>query len=134
MNDVAPEPAEGTPSTTEAPPKKGSPLWGCLGLAVLVIGLPVACAIASSGGGSSWEPTAFEARSICEDWVRDKLKAPATADFTDGDETGGPTAYTITGTVDAENSFGAMLRTTWSCDIEYRASDEQWHGNATLDE
>lgn len=66
--------------------------------------------------------------------MRDKLKAPATADFTDGSDSGGPNSYTITGTVDAENSFGAMLRTGWSCDIEYRDADQMWHGSATLDE
>lgn len=101
---------------------------------VAVIALPVACSIASSGGGSSWEPTPYEARSICEDWVRDKLKAPATAVFTDGRDSGGPNSYMITGTVDAENSFGAMLRTAWSCDIEYRDAVQTWHGSATLDE
>lgn len=105
---------------------------GCLGVVALVIVTAVACSI--GGGEDSWEPTATEARLVCEDWVRDQLKAPATADFTDGAESGGPSSYTISGEVDAENSFGATLRTSWTCSIEYRDSDEQWHGRAVLDE
>lgn len=109
---------------------------GCLVIAALVIGIPVACtAIASVGGGDDdWKPTATEARLICEGWVRDQLKAPSTARFVDGTTTGGPTAYTVTGAVDAENSFGAKLRTDWTCDVEYREADQQWHGRAVLDE
>lgn len=109
-------------------------LLGCLGVLVLVVGLPVACTALSMGGGSSWEPTGAEARSICEGWVRDQLKAPSTARFQDGTTSGGPTAYTVTGTVDAQNGFGGTVRTGWSCTVEYRDSDEQWHGRATLDE
>ncbi len=106
---------------------------GCLVLAAVVIGIPVACVAANSGGGSdTWEPTASEARSVCEGWVKDKLKAPSTADFQDGDTTGGPTSYTITGTVDAENSFGAQIRSSWTCAIRYMDRDQKWHGSATV--
>jgi hypothetical protein len=114
--------------------KKSGLGWGCLGIVALVIGVPVACTIAYSGAGSSdWAPSAIEARNICEDWVREQLKSPSSADFNDGSVTGaGAGPYTITGTVDAQNSFGAMLRSDWTCTIEYRA-DEKWHGSADVD-
>ncbi|UJP39325.1 hypothetical protein [Cellulomonas palmilytica] len=113
-------------------PKKGG--WGCLWLAVLVIGVPAACtAIASSSGQGSWEPTSREATAVCEDWVREKLKAPSSAEFSGATASGyGAGPYTVSGKVDAQNSFGALIRSSWTCTIEYRASDEKWHGSASL--
>jgi hypothetical protein len=56
------------------------------------------------------------AEITCEKLVTDRLKAPATADFT------GVTTYQDTvgdyitkGAVDSENSFGANLRNTFTC-------------------
>lgn len=125
-------------SAPSAAPKGNGRKWafGCLGAVALFIGLTAACGALLSAGGSSddWEPTTVEARAICEDWVREQLKAPATARFSDGTESGGVGSYVITGSVDAENSFGAMLRTEWTCTITYVESDEKWHGQATLDE
>lgn len=124
------ESTEGTPAPATKN-TKGCAL-GCLGVVAAVVFAAVACSVSGGSGGDSWEPTAFEARSICEDWVREQLKAPSTAKFIDGLESGGPVKYDITGEVDAENSFGAPLRTAWTCSIEYRDSDEQWHGSAVL--
>lgn len=110
------------------------PLLGCLGLVVLVIGVPVACtAVSMSDGGDEWAPTALEARLICEDWVTERLVSPSTAEFNDGTTTGGPVAYTVTGSVDSQNAMGGTLRTDWSCEVEYRESDQQWHGRVDVD-
>lgn len=61
-------------------------------------------------------PTEDGAISVCHQAVEAKLKAPATAEF------GGETASTgtgedwaVTGWVDAENGFGALIRTDWKC-------------------
>lgn len=107
---------------------------GCLWLALLVIGVPAACtaALSARGGSAEWEPTAVEARTICEDWVREQLRSPATARFQNGTSAGADGSYLITGTVDAENGFGALVRTPWTCEVDYRASDEKWHGSADL--
>lgn len=62
----------------------------------------------------------------CETMVRERLKAPATARFSDPhagdalDELGGSNIV-WRGHVDAENSFGANLRTPFVCTVE----DEQ---------
>lgn len=55
------------------------------------------------------------AKRACEGFVRDQLKAPATADFSSEDVTANSPLYTVTGAVDAENSFGAKLRSRFTC-------------------
>jgi len=48
--------------------------------------------------------------------VRHQLKSPSTAKFPIGgtcSPTGTPGQYRVTGQVDAQNSFGAMLRSDW---------------------
>lgn len=125
------------PSQTEKPALTPEKKWFNIKAGIVIVFFtlaPVGCTMANlnHGGASDWEPTTREARGICEDWVRDKLKAPATAHFQDGAESGAAGRYTIAGTVDAENSFGADVRTSWSCTINYSDSDEKWHGSATL--
>ncbi|MCL1870998.1 MAG: hypothetical protein FWF90_11375 [Promicromonosporaceae bacterium] len=126
MSETAPE---------STPKSNGKRLGlGCLVVAIVVIGVPAACtAVLSMGGsGSDWTPTVTEARTVCEGWVKDQLKAPATAHFVDGSSTGSAGTYSISGSVDAENSFGALIRTDWTCTIDYSATDKKWHGSADL--
>lgn len=69
----------------------------------------------------------------CNDYVKDRLKAPSTAEFpfladritkvSDGH-------YLVESHVDAQNSFGAKLRRDYYCDIElvgeYSGSKDSW--------
>jgi hypothetical protein len=93
---------------------------GCLVLIGVVIVLPLIAVIFSAQGGDEpYNPdNSFEARSQCEDLVRESLKAPSTADFGElnASRTGGE--WIVTGTVDAENSFGAMLRSDFQCTVK----------------
>lgn len=104
---------------------------GCGGLLLVFVLFVIAT---SCGGGSSWEPTATEARTICEGWVKDKLKAPSTARFANDGTThpSGADAWTMSGTVDAQNSFGATIRTAWTCDVRFDSATERWRGTANL--
>jgi len=77
------------------------------------------------------EYPADEARYACHAWIREELKAPSTAKFSGGGAIGTDGDWTITGAVDAENSFGATLRSTWTCNA--RVEGDDWVGNATLD-
>lgn len=68
-----------------------------------------------------------DARSDCEDYVDARLKAPASADYElvatqDGEQ------WTVTGTVDSENSFGAQVRSEVVCKLHYE------DGSPTLDD
>jgi hypothetical protein len=63
-----------------------------------------------------YQPTEFDLRWYAEKAVRASLKAPSTAKFpSEGrrvmEQSKGE--YLVTGTVDAENSFGAKLRSNW---------------------
>lgn len=77
---------------------------------------------------------------VCRDFTAAKLKAPATAVFPNlkelerlrdyGFKKDNGRAYELLGYVDSENSFGAMLRTDFSCVVERRGSS--WVGSSTL--
>jgi hypothetical protein len=59
--------------------------------------------------------TSYEAIAQCEAAIKERLKAPSTADFNSSAVGGG--TWTVTGTVDAENSFGAKVRTNYQCSV-----------------
>lgn len=67
----------------------------------------------------------------CEIYVQNRLKSPSSAKFASTSNSNiqdlGNSVYQVNSYVDAQNSFGAMLRTDYSCKIEYTgdaASDE----------
>ena len=55
---------------------------------------------------------------IAKDEVKKELKAPSTAEFSNISATENNGVWTITGYVDAENSFGAMIRNKFKVIIE----------------
>ncbi len=66
-----------------------------------------------------------DARDACREFVLDRIKSPATAEFSDERVIGiDPGPYTVAGNVDSENSFGALLRGTYSCTV--RADGDRW--------
>ena len=114
---------------------------GC-GLTMLGVIVAVGLVSALRSAGDD-EPSAAEigasAEQVCQEWVSAQLKAPTTAefadvysvnasaDFTENDVYEGRTGkdvWTVKGAVDAENSFGAMIRSRFTC--EARLSAETW--------
>jgi hypothetical protein len=68
---------------------------------------------------------------MCQEFVKDDLKAPATAKFPDISEvsiistfSNDPNRYKVNGYVDAENGFGALLRSRFTCNISYSGNDK----------
>lgn len=60
------------------------------------------------------------AQVACERAVREQLKAPSTAEFSEqrygkGEQ---PGRWLVAGAVDAQNSFGAKLRNQWQCAVD----------------
>lgn len=100
-------------------------------LAAVVIGVPILLGgilgvlnPGSSGG----------AESACKEWVTDQLKAPATADFSNVEvKRYDDGRWRVAGEVDAENSFGATLRMSWSCYVGYDEDAETYEGRVDLD-
>lgn len=72
------------------------------------------------------EDLGIEAKVMCEDFVRDRLLAPATADFPwlDYEANCSGEQCAVRSYVDSENSFGAKLRTTYRCVV--RKSGDRW--------
>lgn len=73
------------------------------------------------------------ATSYSEDAIKEKLKAPATADF------GGENAryvngceWLVSGYVDAQNSFGAKIRTPWVSSLTFHPERDTYTINANL--
>lgn len=79
----------------------------------------------SGGSSSSKEPTAemleIEAMGACEGAVEQNLKAPATAKYDSSVRKAGA-SWIVTGSVDAENSFGALIRSTYECEVVKRGN------------
>lgn len=99
-------------------------------LGILLAGLTLtACSTAGdsdTGGPRPDKEDGTMAEVMCEEFVKDQLKAPATAEFSHQQhrETG-EQRWDVTGTVDSENSFGALIRGSYRCDIRYLGKD-QW--------
>jgi len=87
---------------------------------VLIAGLFVG--IAASGGGDG-NPQG-SAVSACEDAVRDRLKAPKGAGFQSGATEVQPDIWRVVGSVDAQNGFGAKVRSDFVCTVTWFASSK----------
>jgi len=74
------------------------------------------------------EAARSDAKWACKQFVEKTLKAPSTADFQNYNNFSawgtGDGPFGITGYVDAQNSFGAKIRTTFTCEL--RKSGENW--------
>lgn len=66
-------------------------------------------------------PSEAGAEVSCEQRVKEQLKSPSSADF-DGTTARAvtETEYAVSGTVDSENGFGAMLRSEFTCTVQFR--------------
>lgn len=131
------QPTEGTPPKMEPEEKKRGPIW----LLLVIVGflLFVAFSGLSSGSGAyrsssgtrqkSYSEADYKSAcySLAEEQVKKHLKAPSTASFCRMSEASfskdEENTYVMTGWVDAENSFGAKLRSNWG--IKVKVSGEK---------
>jgi hypothetical protein len=119
------------PQTTsyreQLPAKKKPDRAAWLIALVLVAGIGGCSAWAASRGSTPSEADKHrDAGRVCKDFVKRQLKAPATAEFGTPDVTGSAGTYSSTGTVDAENSFGAKLRSTYTCQVHEASDRKNW--------
>jgi hypothetical protein len=113
---------------TTAQPTKRSPRQWPIAAAAVVFG--VVLFVASPGAsGDSTDDHSDMAVVMCEDFVRDSLRAPSTADFASASDATvdqlQPGTYSVTSHVDAQNGFGAMIRTRYACTVRY--DGEAWY-------
>jgi hypothetical protein len=120
-------PAGWQPITPPTAPQKSKqrPLVAAV---LIVIGLAVVFAMVSGdddegGGGSDRADEEYMAHAMCAEFTRNQLKAPASADFPEYNDRGvrvlkgAGTRWVVSSFVDAENSFGANVRTSFRCEV-----------------
>lgn len=114
------------------PKKSNSNVLYLILVIVIVCIVGFALSNANNGAGTSGKTPAPDkgsksgAYSVCKQMVTDRLKAPSSAKFLAYQErnvelTAG--VYSVNGYVDAENSFGAALRTTFYCELTYSGNN-----------
>jgi len=80
--------------------------------------------LSATAGTAFAKGSKFGAWDVCSQFVVDRLKAPSTSDIAEyGDKGTSVTkvakTYTVIAHVDAENSFGAQIRTDYICSVRY---------------
>ena len=105
------------PQPAKTPP---SGMTGITKLFLIFMALPVTlaalntCSHNTNGGqGTNGVANAYYLQSLCQDAVRERLRAPATAVFSNGSSNG----YSVSGAVDSQNGFGALLRSHYRCSV-----------------
>lgn len=104
--------------------------WQQLAVVVVIGGVTLGATVlfTSAVGDGVDKPDEAGAQDVCEQFVEARLKAPSTAEFSgNATVTEGGGLWTVTGDVDAENSFGAPIRTTYVCTVKPTdAGGEDW--------
>lgn len=108
-------------------------------VAMILSGVVVLIVVIAAGindGGSQAPPTTVPAvdhgsragaEVACERFVERQLKAPSTAKYKDRVTVQGiDKSWTVTGNVDAQNSFGAMIRNGFICQTMTTAGGDSW--------
>jgi hypothetical protein len=108
-------------------PNKHALAW----IALIFLTLAVLIFIASSGTSSDKEPDDISACVAAREFVRRELKAPATAEFPSCSAMSithktNSNKWTVQSHVDAQNSFGAMLRSNFLAEMEYQPAQKSW--------
>lgn len=84
-----------------------------------MVGIVVIAAVGFGIAGANRTPSNSDnqvlAKSACEGAVEQNLKSPTSASYQSTAVGSGP--WTVTGTVNAENSFGAMVRSSYRCSV-----------------
>ena len=102
--------------------KSGGCLPGCLIVFVIIVALGVGTSMCSSSPGAKEDRdrrnASIYAEIACKDAVKQRLKSPSSAKFHDVSAFRSAGHYKVTGSVDADNSFGASMRNSFSCDVK----------------
>jgi hypothetical protein len=120
-----------TPAPAPSRPRAGRILGIILGGILTLGGAAVGVGLAvHHGSGPTPQQQAIAA---CETAVKAQLKSPATAGFSGETTSPAGSGYYVEGNVDAQNGFGALIRSHWTCSTT-PATNGRWLGNATIDE
>lgn len=96
--------------------------------ALPVLALPVLAAALTGCGDDA--PDEDLANVSCESIVRDKLRDPSSAEFSDQSATGSGNNWESTGTVRARNGFGGMNVMSYTCQVTF--DGDEFTGTADI--
>lgn len=109
--------------------KTGCAAWGCLGVIVIGAVGAIVGAINDPPAVAADRNNASNASGACHSFVEGRLKAPRSAKF-DVSAMGAEPVDSLTwnawGAVDAQNSFGAMIRSQYTCRVRYDRARDEW--------
>jgi hypothetical protein len=115
---MLPQPADGETQPVAPPtPPRNRRWWITGGVAAVLVAIAVAVVvvITNNGGGNS------SIVKACENTVQKNLVSPATAKFSNVTSAADPSVdgrSNVTGDVDSQNGFGALLRSTFTCQVD----------------
>lgn len=127
----------------EAPPPQGWSTQSVCCSIVAVLGVIAVISIIALGNvlhslpvGNEHNSDGGSAAQMAEGFVKQRLKAPSTAVFSNfiSEDTVteiGNGKFTVTGWVDSENSFGAKIRSNWKCTL-HTADGRTWSGDSVV--
>lgn len=121
-------PAPATPPRQPPAPQlsgcgKGCLIWALIPPAGIVLVLLIL--ILAPKHDSNAYPA--QAQLQCRTFVKEALKSPSSAHFSDEQVTGSGQVWTVTGGVDSDNSFGASIRNSYSCTVQVDPNDsDNW--------
>lgn len=137
-------PAAGRPENALPPASSGQVTSPKKRRTGLIVGLLATVLVVLAGGGvaayvlTRGPDLKQQATQACEDKLRGQLKSPATAQFSgtdaspsDATQAADGRGWYVTGNVDAQNSFGALIRSTWTC-YAYQRGDKSWDARPNL--
>lgn len=106
------------PNTKPQAPKKA--VISFLIFVVVAVFIVVKCGCSNDEENKVKTYDKIDALTHAQIYIKSKLKSPASAEFeggADGVIKINDTTFTVMGTVDSQNSFGAMLRSNYSCKV-----------------
>jgi len=116
------------PQPEQPAKKKTKPLYVLFGVASVAL-LCVVVALVGGGDEKPADPVKDDrttyAEVMCEQFVEKRLKAPASAEYTDPKTSKAGATYTVGGSVDSQNSFGAKIRSRYVCTVKDNG-DDSW--------
>jgi hypothetical protein len=115
------------PPAAETPaPKKNDAKVGLIAAGVIIVAVfgCVGLLAWNKNGNPPDSDNGVGAERVCRDFVKDRLKSPSSAKFSGLAHDNSGTGFVVTGNVDSQNSFGAMVRNSFTCDV--RLDGDTW--------
>jgi hypothetical protein len=98
-------------------------VYGVIAAVVLIVALCVSHV--NKPTPPSYEEVHNDAKRACEEqFIPPYLKAPASAKFSGDTVVSDGTTYKVAGSVDSQNSFGALIRSSFTCTMH--SSGDTW--------